>query len=77
MNPVPKRLIGVSQKEWDALDERTRTFLIEAHDGHFCYFLERGEVCAWGAAKTSNLFSMRVIEEPGRNETLYTLPIDP
>jgi len=73
---LPDRLIGIEPEDWNKIGDVERQFLIDAHDGHFRYLLSEGEVCAWAAPKTANLFSMEVVEQPDFGvigESLYTL----
>lgn len=73
---LPEKLIGVTPEQWALLDGEERQFLIDAHDGHFRYLATDGEVCAWAAPRTGNLFSMEVVEQDNfgvAGESLYTL----
>jgi hypothetical protein len=64
----------VLHEEWSKLSPVGKQFLVEAAAGHFCYQAEDGEVCAWGAPGTANLFSMSVNEIPQADgSSLYTL----
>ncbi len=64
-----------SFEKWEKLSPLQQQFLREAEAGHFCYLAENGEVVAWGAGHTGNLFSMEVVEEPRRGESVYLLQL--
>jgi hypothetical protein len=65
---------GVKKSEWDKLDSEQKKFLQEADEGNFGYVAENGQVCAMGAEKTGNLFSMAVDEsEDPEGGSMYTL----
>ena len=59
------------QAEWNKLSDTQKNFLREAEDGHFQYLIEDGNVYAWGAFDTGNLFSMEVKEERTADGSKY------
>jgi len=70
----PPKGVIVTHEEWSKLSPVGKQFLVEAAAGHFCYQAEDGEVCAWGAPGTANLFSMAVDEQTlADGSSLYTL----
>lgn len=57
------------------LTETEQRFVKEARDNYFTVEYENdGKPCAYGAPDTDNLFSMDVVQERRRDESLYYLP---